>query len=466
MPNGASRGRPRTARRAVAAEQPLRLTVSGFKSVRDRTSLEIRPLTLVAGTNSSGKSSFIQPLLMMKQTLESAFDPGPLLLYGPNAKFTSYDQPFSRGKAKNDVAETFSVGFSSGDRAREVSFKVSSGQGLRISADSISVGYDQVTVSEKLSQHQRVNLNNLVDRLPRDLVRLLEVQGFDWSVTRNRCFLEVGLIVGGVLDPVKGSIWGLMPGLSSEIASRNLLNLFASDDWTDLIRGVIHVPGLRGNPERSYPRSAVGATYPGTFETYVASIIHSWAEGDPQRLQDLAHDLSDLGLTWKVFARRVDDASVELLVGRMPRPQQGGAFDLVSVADVGFGVSQTLPVVVALRVARPGQIVYIEQPEIHLHPRAQVALGRCLVTAARRGVRVIAETHSSLLLRSIQTHVARGEIPPSDVSMNWFSRDDVSGVTSIVPAVLDEKGRFGEWPVDFDEVVQDADWAYLHAAGD
>ena len=53
---------------------------------------------------------------------------------------------------------------------------------------------------------------------------------------------------------------------------------------------------------------------------------------------------------------------------RMPRRRQGASNDLVSIADVGVGVSQSLPVVVALRTARPGQLVYIEQPEIHLHP--------------------------------------------------------------------------------------------------
>ena len=115
----------------------------------------------------------------------------------------------------------------------------------------------------------------------------------------------------------------------------------------------------------------------------------------------------------------------------MPRPKQGGANDLVSIADVGFGVSQTLPVVVALRAARPGQLVYIEQPEIHLHPRAQVAMARLLVNAAKRGVRVVAETHSSLILLAVQTLVAEGEIDPDLVGLNWFLRNEKTGTTRI-----------------------------------
>jgi AAA15 family ATPase/GTPase len=69
-----------------------KLSVAGFKSILDEQTIEIRPLTLLAGANNSGKSSMIQPLLLLKQTLEAPYDPGPLLLNGPNVKFTSVGQ--------------------------------------------------------------------------------------------------------------------------------------------------------------------------------------------------------------------------------------------------------------------------------------------------------------------------------------------------------------------------------------
>src|SRR5205085_594068 len=140
---------------------------------------------------------------------------------------------------------------------------------------------------------------------------------------------------------------------------------------------------------------------------------------------------------WKVTATAVDDTQVELRVGRLSQPTRGGARDLVNIADVGFGVSQTLPVVVALRVARPGQLVYIEQPELHLHPRAQVALARLLANAANRGVRVVAETHSSLLLVGVQSLVAEEVLAPDKVKLHWFERDKKTGATEIRSADLD-----------------------------
>ena len=154
---------------------------------------------------------------------------------------------------------------------------------------------------------------------------------------------------------------------------------------------------------------------------------------------------------------------MELQVGRLPRAARGGARDLVSIADVGFGVSTTLPILVALLAAQPGQIVYIEQPEIHLHPRAQTALAAILARAAKRGVRVIAETHSAQLLLGVQTLVAEGELPPELVSLNWFNRNK-QGFTTVDKADLDRAGAFGEWPVDFGEVMLESESRYLDAA--
>ncbi len=68
------------------------ITVAGFKSITTKQSIEIRPLTILAGANSSGKSSMIQPLLLLKQTLEETFDPGAILLSGANLRFSSVDQ--------------------------------------------------------------------------------------------------------------------------------------------------------------------------------------------------------------------------------------------------------------------------------------------------------------------------------------------------------------------------------------
>ena len=87
-----SNGKPKEKKEKTGPAKITALTVRGFKSIHDETTIQIRPLTVLAGANSSGKSSMIQPLLLLKQTLESPYDPGPLLLNGPNVKFTEVKQ--------------------------------------------------------------------------------------------------------------------------------------------------------------------------------------------------------------------------------------------------------------------------------------------------------------------------------------------------------------------------------------
>jgi hypothetical protein len=263
------------------------------------------------------------------------------------------------------------------------------------------------------------------------------------TLTQNRCFLKLSARLKGedVLEPVR------------LIRYETLLE--------DAIQRLIHLPGLRGNPERDYPVTAVGPTFPGTFEYYVASLIEHWqGDDDKQRLERLYADLARLGLTRKVVVRRKNDTQIELLVNRF---LHGEREDMVSLADVGLGVSQALPVVVALQAAQPGQLVYIEQPEIHLHPRAHYRMAEVLADAAIEGKRLVIETHSSLLLRGIQTLVAESKLPAELVKLHWFRLLE-NGSTHITSADLDETGAFGDWPEDFHTVTLDSETRYLNAA--
>jgi AAA15 family ATPase/GTPase len=109
----------------LGKEDITSITVGGFKPIGQEQSIEVKPLTILAGANSSGKSSIMQPLLLLKQTLEATYDPGPLLLNGPNVKFTSAEQLLSRVRNEKP-ANSFRVGISiSNSAAIATSFKQS-----------------------------------------------------------------------------------------------------------------------------------------------------------------------------------------------------------------------------------------------------------------------------------------------------------------------------------------------------
>ena len=107
------------------------ITVSGFKSIRDEERIEIRPLTILAGANSSGKSSVMQPLLLLKQTLEASYDPTCLLLNGPNVRFTTAEQVLSH--IKRQSSDQFRIGLrSTRNESFETTFRKKDKFGFRI----------------------------------------------------------------------------------------------------------------------------------------------------------------------------------------------------------------------------------------------------------------------------------------------------------------------------------------------
>ncbi len=91
-------------------------------------------------------------------------------------------------------------------------------------------------------------------------------------------------------------------------------------------------------------------------------------------------------------------------------------------------------------------------------------MAEVLARAAERGVQVVIETHSSLLLLGVQTLVAQGRLAPDKVKLHWFLRNEADGTTEVRTADLDKAGAFGDWPEDFADVALRAESSYLDAA--
>ena len=408
-----------------------KIAVKGFKSIAEECAIDIRPLTILAGANSSGKSSIMQPLLLLKQTLEASYDPGPLLLDGPNIQFTFAEQFLSAIGGKK--VSCFQIRIETCDIFDSDSVTTT----FRKGQQGIEIANMIMEIKPWDGSSQRLTL---YPDMPSEEIELQADQHrkLDGSevVRRSGCFLDFGY-------------------------PDDEMTLNITEDIEYHIFHTIHLPGLRGNPERSYKLTSTGPWYPGTFENYAVSLVHEWQETEKERLKVVANALHTLGLTRQVGTEKINDARIELQVGRLLHDNSSET-DIVNIADVGFGVSQVLPVLVALIAAEPGQLVYLEQPELHLHPRAQVALARVLADAAKRGVRVVAETHSSLLLLGVQTLVAEGDLSPELVKLHWFSRNK-DGITEVNSADLDDVGAYGDWPEDFADVSLHIQSRYLDA---
>jgi hypothetical protein len=413
------------------------IEVTGFKSAMDPVRVNLRSLTILAGVNSAGKSTIMQPLLLMKQTLEKPFDPGGLAIDGPLVRFTRADQIFSRG-SQREPARFFGAKYVFGQD--EVSFRYERSETAGIE------------LAEMHSTEQGESLAWKDGQIPNpgdgSMPGLLSTLGTGKRPRQVRIWRDGVVLIAGVKSTDKDN-------------PHPIQYLSVPAEAVKALAGnMIYLPGIRGNPERHYPFSAVGERYPGSFDNYTASVIHHWATTHDERLHRLEHTLKGLGLTSRIATARLDDTRIEVRVGRLPASARTNAKDTVNIADVGFGLSQTLPVLVGLLAAVEGQILLIEQPELHLHPKAQVALADPIIEAAQRGARVIIETHSSLLILAIQAAIAEGRVSPNDVSLNWFSRDG-RGQTHVTEAQIGEDGSYGDWPEDFGAIELDLQDRYM-----
>ena len=120
----------------------------------------------------------------------------------------------------------------------------------------------------------------------------------------------------------------------------------------------------------------------------------------------------------------------------------------VRLTDVGFGVSQVLPVLILCYYAPEGSILILEQPEAHLHPKVQSELGDVLIDVVKnRNIQIILESHSEHLIHRLTRRIAEEEISADDMAL--YSCQINEGVSEIEPLEMDEYGNISNWPQNF-----------------
>jgi hypothetical protein len=427
-----------------------RIAVTGFKSLASKADVETRPLTVLAGANSSGKSSLMQPLLLMKQTLESDFNAaGPFLLSGPYLQYTGTAQFLTRPPGRKGSSQPLTL---------EFSFNAGLTAGMTYSVEP-EAGLNIVeTWGSNAVKNAKWKIAK--DSTPEELRAMLLELGSISLLMEQVGFTQISVQDSGFYQSILYS--------APEPPGRRRGETYFMQENLELnsqIRRLIYVPGVRGDQSRKrlFAEIAGPGFFPGSFEDYTPTLIDSWVvpvHSDNRNLHDLVGALRTLELASGIGSRRLSESEIEVSI---PRTRNSADDDPVNIADVGLAVPTVLPVLVALIQADPGQLVYIEQPELHLHPRAQWRLAQLLARAANRGVKLVIETHSSLLLRGILTQVAESKIANDKVILHWFERDKETGSSKVHSAEPDSAGRVGDWPEDFSDVELKSDNQYLDA---
>ena len=138
-------------------------------------------------------------------------------------------------------------------------------------------------------------------------------------------------------------------------------------------------------------------------------------------------------------------------VGLMLKQDDYESVNYYSALNVGFGITYVLPVIIALLKAKSGDMVIIENPEAHLHPKGQRRMGELISRAASGGVQILVETHSDHVLNGIRLSVKNDYIAPEDIKLYYFSKslEDGPKFCKIEEPKIRKDGRLSFWPEGF-----------------
>jgi len=130
---------------------------------------------------------------------------------------------------------------------------------------------------------------------------------------------------------------------------------------------------------------------------------------------------------------------------------QEGVTPAFRSTNVGFGITYTLPVLVALLSSPPNSLVILENPEAHLHPKGQFQIGELIARAAMCGVQIVVETHSDHILNGIRVAVHDGILSPENTKLYYLGRNEKHDQMQVEVTTLkiDKNGRIDRWPEGF-----------------
>jgi predicted ATPase len=229
-------------------------------------------------------------------------------------------------------------------------------------------------------------------------------------------------------------------------------------DMAERLRTMTYITAERIGPREFYPlEDRQIALVVGPAGEHAVSILHSRREDPVQpglEIKDTPPTLLRQVEAWM----QIFFPGCGLVVEQIPRMnavtlglRTSPDTDFHRPVHVGFGVTQVLPIVVAALSADPGNLLLVENPEVHLHPAGQALMGNFLAQVAGAGVQVMLETHSDHILNGIRRAVRAEQLSPSQVTLHFFrprSEHDPEAAQIISPQ-LDAAGNVDVWPDGF-----------------
>jgi predicted ATPase len=360
-----------------------RIDLQHFKCF-DLLKLPLGPLTLLSGSNASGKSSVLQALVLLHQTMHEHEWSTRLMLNGSAIRLGTV----------SDVVD-----------------KVHGRRSFEIAIEDDELRYCWIFSGERSEMSMAI-----------DYVAVGTAQNEKPELLRY-------LLPINVADPV--------PSLA------------------DRLRGLTYITAERVGPREVYTlEDRQIASVVGPEGEYAVSVLH-WGRDEPVLAQLALQGVANT-LVRQVEARMcMFFPGCGMVVQQVPQTnavtlglRTSADTDFHRPIHVGFGLTQVLPIIIAALSAGEGNIVLIENPEVHLHPAGQALMGQFLADVARAGVQVIVETHSDHVLNGIRRSVKAERLKPEQVAIHFFRMRSAEMAQVLSPQV-DNFGNVDNWPDGF-----------------
>ncbi len=429
-----------------------RLRLENYKSWKDTGDIPMKPITGFFGANSSGKSSLLQALLLMKQTVDSP-DRGIVLHFGDERTLVDVGD-FEGVVHRNDTNQTIKFSL---DWKSEIEIEVPEKYGNGSVARHVDVGFDTEIGREVTTFRGSPVLKEMSYRIPhrrRFGVRRLS-NGWGYAQLLDGMELEHRLRPGQLIPAPTLQFNDFSRWIEGDFEDRGFLSSL-QHGLESLLRNTHYLGPLRAEPRRFYSWSGARPSDVGQAGESVVSAIAASKQSGQAILDDTGSHYSRIDEYVAGWLKRLglaDDFRVETLDdnGRffVAKVRKSPTSPEVLLADVGFGVSQVLPVLVLCFYVRPMSTVVLEQPDIHLHPSAQARLADVFIDAWKKyRIQILFESHGEHLLRRLQRRIAEGSIKQDDIGL-FFCFMEEDGSSSLSHLELDEYGNIANWPKDF-----------------
>ena len=395
---------------------------------------------MIFGRNNTGKSSILQSLLLLRQTLESP-EYGPRLdLRGPHYEAGTYADIVHQHKAKQHVQMEFDLEISGVRGAVNIELEFSSDEPHPPRLSPLRIQHRTIDTLQIRRGRGRGG--------PYELLIGGRLKGGEKAAVFQFPLKRFFPLIGD--EPPRQGRPNQKHQKSRALARR------AIETFENTLMNMRAVGAFRRQPDRRYEyRGRVPETIDATGRFVVDALIEDASRRGGKRgelFRSVNRWLQNVGRVRLNPLRRIS-TSARIYEIRL-RDTDSGRW--ANFADVGFGIGQAFPVFVEGLRTPPGATFVVQEPEIHLHPDAQLGMADFLVSLANSGRRVIAETHSeNLLLRIRLAMLGRNKprtasLKASDVSIIYVTKTR-EGTSKVIPLEVDELAQIKNWPKGFME---------------